>query len=311
MSTGGVFQIITNDGKQDRMLMATALLHDRLDKIWRAKKAVNPGLADDDVRVLPSLLDIEKTHILFTNAHFKPFAAIGFEYNKVRPTAGNTSLGSNIQFSIPQFGDFFHDIAFHCVLSQPTMTATAGTADQNKPAMRWCNFPGERLLKKVQQEVNGNPLDEYTVHATVAHREYRVAPNKLTAWKRCTGQEEPEMGNVRQADWAGSNKSPDSHRVLSQVSVGAQTPSAQKSGSLDLFVPLLFWLLLKLHLQNCTCNSSSGLLNICLLVLRFAIISLHLTPDISVKTWMSGIVIPYMKSKHTEQPVRMLYLRQV
>ena len=241
MSTGGVFQIITNDGKQDRMLMATALLHDRLDKIWRAKKAVNPGLADDDVRVLPSLLDIEKTHILFTNAHFKPFAAIGFEYNKVRPTAGNTSLGSNIQFSIPQFGDFFHDIAFHCVLSQPTMTATAGTADQNKPAMRWCNFPGERLLKKVQQEVNGNPLDEYTVHATVAHREYRVAPNKLTAWKRCTGQEEPEMGNVRQADWAGSNKSPDSHRVLSQVSVGAQTPSAQKSGSLELFVPLLFW----------------------------------------------------------------------
>jgi hypothetical protein len=241
MSTGGVFQIITNDGKQDRMLMATALLHDRLDKIWRAKKAVNPGMADDDVRVLPSLLDIEKTHILFTNAHFKPFAAIGFEYNKVRPTAGNTSLGSNIQFSIPQFGDFFHDIAFHCVLSQPQITVNAGTTDQNKPAMRWCNFPGERLLSKVQQEVNGNPLDEYTVHATVAHREYRVAPNKLTAWKRCTGQEEPEMGSVVQPNWVGSNRNPDSHQVLSQVSVGAQTPSGQKTGSLELFVPLLFW----------------------------------------------------------------------
>ncbi len=72
MATGGIFTIITNDGKQDRMLMATALLHDRLDRIWRQKKALNPGLADDDVRVLPSLLDIEKTHILFTNAHFKP-----------------------------------------------------------------------------------------------------------------------------------------------------------------------------------------------------------------------------------------------
>lgn len=73
MATGGIFQIITNDGKQDRMLMATALLHDRLDKIWRVKKALNPGLKDDDVRVLPSLIDIEKTHILFTNAHFKPY----------------------------------------------------------------------------------------------------------------------------------------------------------------------------------------------------------------------------------------------
>lgn len=82
MATGGIFTIITNDGKQDRMLMATALLHDRLDRIWRYKKAQNPAAKDDDVSVLPSLIDIEKTHILFTNAHFKPFAAIGFEYNK-------------------------------------------------------------------------------------------------------------------------------------------------------------------------------------------------------------------------------------
>ncbi len=74
MATGGIFQIITNDGKQDRMLMATALLHDRLDKIWRVKRALNPNVTrDDDVAVLPSLIDIEKTHILFTNAHFKPF----------------------------------------------------------------------------------------------------------------------------------------------------------------------------------------------------------------------------------------------
>ena len=44
------------------------------------------------------------------NAHFKPFAAIGFEYNKVRPQSGTTSLGSGVTFSIPQFGDFFHDM---------------------------------------------------------------------------------------------------------------------------------------------------------------------------------------------------------
>lgn len=73
MATGGIFTIITNDGKQDRMLMATALLHDRLDRIWRYKKAQNPAAKDDDVSVLPSLIDIEKTHILFTNAHFKPY----------------------------------------------------------------------------------------------------------------------------------------------------------------------------------------------------------------------------------------------
>jgi hypothetical protein len=106
MSTGGIFTIITNDGKQDRMLMATALLHDRLGSIHNAKLQANramygSSIVSDDVMNLPSLLDIEKTHILFTNAHFKPFAAIGFEYNKVRSSSGALSFGSIIQFSIP------------------------------------------------------------------------------------------------------------------------------------------------------------------------------------------------------------------
>jgi hypothetical protein len=120
------------------------------------------------------------------------------------------------------------------------MTASV-TDPSNVPAMRWCAWPGERLLKKVQQEVNGNPLDEYTVHATVAHRQYRVAPNKLTAWKRCVGQEEPEQGFIRQANWEQSGETVQSHRVAAAVHVGDQTPSAQKTTSLELFVPLLFW----------------------------------------------------------------------
>ena len=102
MATGGIFQIITNDGKQDRMLMATALLHQRLDGINKAKTRNNGG-APDSKDNMPTLLDIERTHILFTNAHFKPFAAIGYEYNKVRTTSGNPSLGQVIQFSIPLF----------------------------------------------------------------------------------------------------------------------------------------------------------------------------------------------------------------
>ena len=106
MATGGIFTIITNDGKQDRMLMASTLLHERLNAInvYKASmlshdKKANGGL--NHIDALPTLLDIEKTHVLFTNAHFKPFAAIGFEYNKVTPNAGNPVLGQTIQFSIP------------------------------------------------------------------------------------------------------------------------------------------------------------------------------------------------------------------
>ena len=53
----------------------------------------------------PTLVDIERTHILFVNAHFKPFAAIGYEYNKTRANTGVAQFGpASVQFSIPQFG---------------------------------------------------------------------------------------------------------------------------------------------------------------------------------------------------------------
>jgi hypothetical protein len=243
MATGGIFTLITNDGKQDRMLMATALLHERLTAINKFKQSQKGGPAESLANI-PTLLDIEKTHILFTNAHFKPFAAIGFEYNKVRATSGSPTLGQTIQFSIPQFGDFFHDICVHAVLQQPTLTSTA-TTDSDAPAMRWCHFPGERLLKRVQQEVNGNPLDEYTHHATNMHREYRVSPNKRLGWDRCVGQEEAEKGFVTQPDWVASGVTAPTHRVAANVHVGNQTPTGQKSvsttGNLELFIPLLFW----------------------------------------------------------------------
>ena len=44
------------------------------------------------------------------NAHYKPFVAIGYEYNKVKVQNGVPSFGTTVVFSIPQFGDFFYDI---------------------------------------------------------------------------------------------------------------------------------------------------------------------------------------------------------
>lgn len=63
MSTAGIFTLITNDGKQDRMLMATELLKRRLQSIKQSRASA--GLKD----TTPTLLDIERTHVLFMNAH--------------------------------------------------------------------------------------------------------------------------------------------------------------------------------------------------------------------------------------------------
>ena len=116
MASAGVFGLLTNDGKPDRLILATGLLNQRIRDTMctRAAHGLDPT---------PTLLDLEKTHVLHMNAHFKPMAALAFEYNKVRASSGSAQLGGNIQFSIPQFGDFFHDMVAHLRLG-PTFTAT-------------------------------------------------------------------------------------------------------------------------------------------------------------------------------------------
>ena len=66
-SAGAVFSLIANDGKADRLIMATKLLNQRIKDIvcYRQKQGM------DDV--LPTLQDIERTHILYVNAHFNRF----------------------------------------------------------------------------------------------------------------------------------------------------------------------------------------------------------------------------------------------
>lgn len=246
MSAGAVFRLIANDGKADRLITATQLLNARLQEVQCDRRA--QGLADDT----PTLVDIEKTHILYVNAHFKPYAAIGFEYNKVRPQAGSPAFGSGVTFSIPQFGDFFHDMVVRVRLSKcqavagttPTQitypvgpAATAGTAanvatslfpDINTAVpvawaatttatvtyvdafgailgtgnagqsyqnmIRYCEYPGNRLFRKVSFDVNGNPLDSYSQMVPTMLEKFTVAPNKRIGHDRLVGQEVPVLG---------------------------------------------------------------------------------------------------------------------
>jgi hypothetical protein len=251
MSNGGNFTLLANDGKADRLIHASKLLHQRINDVTCARAKV--GYADPT----PTLVDLEKTHILFMNAHYKPFAATGMEYNKVG-SGGTITLGSSVQFSIPQFGDFFNDMVVRAELDAinsssliapsaaaalganlgaseypasatvtgnavigwdnqqindslgaPLVTVDAGADGINsveysivdsfgnavtdganyRNLIRYCDYPGERLFKKVKFEVNGNPLDEYTDIVTVLLRKFTIGSDKITAYKRLVGQE--------------------------------------------------------------------------------------------------------------------------
>jgi hypothetical protein len=107
MTSGGIFTLIANDGKADNLIYATKLLNTRIAQIKNSNK--------DQEDTSPTLSEIERTHMLFVNAHFKPFVMIGFEYMKSRPTTAgmklNVDSNSLLKYNIPQFGDFFSDMA--------------------------------------------------------------------------------------------------------------------------------------------------------------------------------------------------------
>jgi hypothetical protein len=227
MSTGGVFKLIANDGKADRMIMATALLLQRIKDVMCARRSA--GKAD----ITPTLIDLERTHILYINAHFKPFAAIGYEYNKTQVSAGNAMPGGTVTVSIPQFGDFFHDMVARVRISHCTgnagLTPLQGTTafPFNVPAnnafynlvdatgnllvggvngpvpnpavsyrnfVRYCEYPGNRLFNKVHFEVNGNPLDNYDENVLLMLEKFCTTPNKRAGYDRLVGQEVPLTG---------------------------------------------------------------------------------------------------------------------
>ena len=244
MATGGIFKLVANDGKADRLIMATQMLNQRMSEIVHTRMRL--GKKD----LSPPLTEIEKTHILYVNAHFMPFAAIGYEYSKTKPQSGNVTLGGSITFSIPQFGDFFNDMVCRVRLGKcmglsgmtpsrggvafphddPPLvgnangsvkyynivdvvgnmlvqgnTATsvnasgATVANPDAPIsyrnfVRYCEYPGNRLFKQVKFEVNGNPLDSYSMMVPVMMEKFCTPPHKRTGHDRLVGQESPRIG---------------------------------------------------------------------------------------------------------------------
>jgi len=176
MATAAVFKLIANDGKADRLIMATKLLNQRIKDVMCARR--HAGKAD----ITPTLVDLERTHILYVNAHFKPFAAIGYEYNKVRPQSGNPTLGGGVTFSIPQYGDFFYDMVCRTRLSQfqgnPGRTPSQATGTVSSPAvfpLNGTNPDGTANLAKFYNIVDacGNVIVTGTATQPVTPVNYR------------------------------------------------------------------------------------------------------------------------------------------
>lgn len=99
-------------------------------------------------------------------------------------------------------------------------------------AVYYCDFPGERIFKKVSIEVNGNPLDEYYTFSYVFARQFELKADKRDGYFRNVGQELPQEGK--------SVNFNDGARFGGAVFKGPQTPKTTQP-TLSIWQKLMFW----------------------------------------------------------------------
>ena len=115
MAAPGLTPLLFNNGKQDQIFTSQDLLRKQIMKIIQYKSS-NPAFAGKSV--LPTIPEIEQTHLIFVKNTFRPFVVFGMEYS-VFPANANTGWGGTFQFLIQQTGDFFCDMAVMATVTPP------------------------------------------------------------------------------------------------------------------------------------------------------------------------------------------------
>lgn len=236
MATGGVFTLITNDGIQDKLIMATDLLKDNLTKISKNKievlQQMYPTLTPQqlmakDASWMPSLAAIEQSHILFINSSFKPFVAIAHQYFKTGPRGGKAALGTSCTFALPITGEFVNDSFVYVKL-------TGLSAKNSLDKVRYVEYLGHRLMQKVSFKVSKFEFDSYDSSTYNVHYQFKVPTDKATGWLRNIGQEIPHQGYLT------ADPTVDEWREYRFFGDGPQTFKQQHS-VVEMYIPLLFW----------------------------------------------------------------------
>lgn len=228
---GGIFQLITRDGRNDQFLQAESQLRARLDSIKQKRAAARAQMrAAGDPKwesypIEPTLADVECSHRLFVRSQFRPFCAVGCEYAKV-PAAGIPALSSSettLKFTLPVFGDFLGDMVLHLQLAA---VGTEGGAGQYE----YTHYPGIRAVRRAEFRSDEVLIDSYSRDDVLFVDKFWVDPKDRDGWDRCMGEQVTQVGEF----W-NSNE----YTACAVFKDGAQTRRARQA-PLDLWIPLQF-----------------------------------------------------------------------
>jgi hypothetical protein len=189
-------------------------------------KTLDNRLSKYNELIQPTFDDMSKSHFLFLNNQYKPFVECSMNYLK---TSINTKplFGSSIEIAVPSEGNFLSDMALHLQLSELK-------PENSLDKVRYADFLGHRLIKKIQLVINNNIIDEYTGEFYNVYYNIFLPDHKKKAWLACIGQEMPVEAILIQ------DPINDNFREKKYIYSGYQTLKFSQE-QIDLYIPLLFW----------------------------------------------------------------------
>lgn len=236
MSQSGIFRLLVRDERYDQFFTASDYLRKRLDAVRAAREAAgarNPQ---------PTFADLEKSHIFFLRAAYRPFAAVACEYLRVRPSGDAAALGASggtIEFTFPIHGHFTSDMVFHVRFqdvgtAKPVLQVAPPAPPVSNPSVRYrfCAYPGIRLFRNVAFRSDKVLIDDYVRDEVSFVDKFAVGADRRVAWDRGMGQAE-----LREAEFFNDN----GYSGVMSYREGLQTPKFLHP-SQDLWVPLQFWM---------------------------------------------------------------------
>lgn len=170
--------------------------------------------------------DLRETHALFISKSFKPIVSIAYGYQTTRTTP-LPLFNSSHRIKIPINGDFITDTILYIKIS-----SFKATSASNK--VRYCEFPGHRIIKEIRFVMDGTILDSYNAEDINFFYDFNVSKSQADGWKRCVGQEVPKNAIFIQ--------DPTRQEVREQKMVydGYQTLKRTQD-EMEIFLPLQFW----------------------------------------------------------------------
>ena len=230
MSQSGIFRLVLRDERFDKFFTASDYLRQRLSKVREERAAA--GYTNPQ----PTFTDLERTHILYLRAVYRPFASVACEYVRVKPSGDAASLstsGGTAEFAFPIYGHFTSDMVFHVQFKDVgTANPTISQGSDASPRYRFCAYPGMRLFRKVSFRSDETLIDDYVSDEVSFVNKFMIGADQRQAWDRGMGQ-----ADLRTAEFFNNN----GYSGVLSYREGLQTPKYLQE-SQDLWVPAQFWM---------------------------------------------------------------------